>query len=127
MTAPKWIEAVVADFGRAAGLANLALNERGAASVAFENGTKLRFEYAFDSLAVVVTVPARMSPPVARHILSYTHPAARHPFRLRAGWLHGQSAAVFAARLADREVTLPSLNAVFAELWRIAQDFGGAA
>ena len=37
------------------------------------------------------------------------------------------SIAVFAARLADREVTLPAINSVFAVLWRIGQEFGGAA
>ena len=38
MTAPNWIEAVVRDFGRGAGLADFALNARGAAAVRFENG-----------------------------------------------------------------------------------------
>ena len=127
MTAPKWIESVVADFGHAAGLSSLALNERGAAAIAFEKGVKLRFEYAYDSLTVAVTVPAHLDAMVARRILSYAHPAARRAFRLRAGWMQRSSSAVFAARLADREVTLPSLNAVFAELWRVAQDFGGVA
>ena len=32
MTAPNWIEAVVRDFGRGAGLADFALNARGAAA-----------------------------------------------------------------------------------------------
>jgi type III secretion system chaperone SycN len=127
MTAPKWIESVVLDFGRAAGLSNLAINERGAAAVVFENGVKLRLEYAYDSLVVAVTVPAHLNSSVARRLLAYANPAMRRTFRLRAGWLQKSSSAVFAARLADREVTLPSLNAVFAELWRIAQDFGGVA
>ena len=126
MTAPKWIESVVVEFGRAAGLKNFALNERGAAAVAFENGMKLRFEYAFDSMAIAVTVPSRLDPAVARRLLSYTHPAARHAFKLRTGWIQKSSVAAFVARLPGREVTLPSLNAVFAALWRIAQDFGGA-
>jgi type III secretion system chaperone SycN len=127
MTAPKWIESVVEDFGRAAGLRNLALNDRGAAAVAFENGAKLRFEYAFDSLAVAVTVPSRLDPQSARRLLALANPAARHAFRLKAGWMQKSSSAVFAARLPGREVTLPSLNAVFATLWRVAQEFGGAA
>jgi len=127
MSAPRWVESVVSEFGHAAGLDRLALNERGAAVVAFENGSRLRLEYAYESLVVAITVPVRMDVSSARRILSYTHPSARHPFRLRSGWLKKSSAAVFAARLADREVTLPSLNSVFAELWRISHDFGGVA
>lgn len=127
MTAPGWIESVVSEFGRAAGLANLALNERGAAAVVFENGERLRFEYAFDSLTIAMTVPSQLDAAIARRLLSYTHPAACRAFRLRAGWLKKSSAAVFAARLPGREVTLPALNSLFAELWRIAQDFGGNA
>ena len=127
MTAPKWIESVVSEFGRAAGLRNLALNERGAAAVSFEDGSVLRLEYAFDSLAVVVTVPSRLDPSTARRLLTCAHPAAHHQFKLRAGWLQKTSSAVFATRLADREVTLPSLNAAFAELWRVAHEFGGVS
>jgi type III secretion system chaperone SycN len=127
MTAPGWIESVVEEFGRAAGLRNLALNDRGAAAVVFENGARLCLEYAFDSLSVAMTVPSRLDPAVARRLLSFTHPAARHAFRLRAGWLQKSSAAVFATRLPGREVTLPTLNSVFAELWRTAREFGGAA
>ena len=77
MTAPTWIESVVREFGKAAGLAGLALNTRGAAAITFENGAALRLEYAFDSLVVALTLPA--------------------------------------------------LNSVFSILWRIGQEFGGAA
>ncbi|MBQ8126014.1 MAG: hypothetical protein IJ173_09065, partial [Kiritimatiellae bacterium] len=62
MTAPNWIEAVVRDFGRGAGLADFALNARGAAAVRFENGLTLRFEYTGEELVVAVTVPMAASP-----------------------------------------------------------------
>ena len=127
MTAPKWIEAVVQEFGKAAGLSGLALNERGAAAITFENGHALRLEYAFDSLVVALTLPARLDPAAAARLLAYAHPEARYGFKLRAGYLWKAGRAVFAARLADREVTLPALNSVFSVLWRIGQEFGGAA
>ena len=127
MTAPTWISAVVREFGRAAGLGDLALNERGTAVLSFENGFALRLEYAFDSLVVALTVPARLDSSAAARLLAYAHPEARYGFKLRTGYLAKTGRAVFAARLADREVTLPSLNSVFAALWRIAQEFGGAA
>ncbi|MBR1588331.1 MAG: hypothetical protein IJ658_08420 [Kiritimatiellae bacterium] len=127
MTAPAWIEAVVQEFGKAAGLPGLALNGRGAAAITFENGSALRLEYAFDSLVVALTLPARLDPAAAARLLAYAHPEARYGFKLRAGYLEKASRAVFAARLADREVTLPALNSVFSVLWRIGQEFGGAA
>ena len=127
MTVPTWIEAVVREFGQAAGLPDLAFNGRGAAAITFENGTALRLEYAFDSLVVALTLPARLDPATATRLLAYAHPAARFGFKLRAGYLAKAGRAVFAARLADREVTLPALNSVFSVLWRIGQEFGGAA
>ena len=38
MRAPNWIEGVVRDFGRGAGIDDFALNDRGAAAFRFENG-----------------------------------------------------------------------------------------
>ena len=127
MTAPAWIEAVVREFGQAAGLSGLALNDRGAAAITFENGAALRLEYAFDSLVVALTLPANLDPAAAARLLSHAHPEARYGFKLRAGYLAKTGRAVFAARLADREVTLPAINSVFAVLWRIGQEFGGAS
>ncbi len=127
MTAPAWIESVVRDFGEAAGLDGLALNDRGAAALSFENGYGLRLEHSFDSLAVALTVPVRLDAAAAARLLSYARPEARYGFKLRAGYLAKTGCAVLAARLSDREVTLPALNAVFSALWTIAQEFGGAA
>ena len=127
MTAPTWIAAVVREFGQAAGLAGLELNDRGAAAISFENGAALRLEYAFDSLVVALTLPARLNPATAARLLTYAHPEARYGFKLRAGYLAKSGRVVFAARLADREVTLPALNSVFTVLWRVGQEFGGVA
>ena len=127
MTVPTWIDSAVGAFGQSAGLGSLSLGDRGVAALSFQNGLVLRFEYAFDSLYVAMTVPARMDAPAARRLLGYAHPEARFSFRLRAGYLAKAGRAVFAVRLADRDVTIPALNAAFALLWRVATEFGGAS
>jgi len=127
MTASAWIDSAVSEFGRAAGLGSLSLGDRGVAALSFQNGLVLRFEYAFDALYVAMTVPARLDASAAGRLLGYAHPHAHLGFRLRAGYLVKSGRAVFAVRLAERDVTLPSLNAVFALLWRVALEFGGAA
>ena len=127
MTVPAWIDSAVGEFGQSAGLGSLSLGDRGVAALSFQNGLVLRFEYAFDSLYVMMTVPARLDASAARRLLGYAHPKARFGFRLRVGYLAKSGRAVFAVRLADRDVTLPSINAVFALLWRIALEFGGAS
>ena len=127
MTAPTWIDSAVGEFGRSAGLGSLSLGDRGVAALAFQNGLALRFEHASDALYVAMTVPARLDASAARRLLGYAHPNARFGFRLRAGYLAKAGRAVFAVKLADRDVTLPALNAAFALLWRVALEFGGAA
>ena len=87
----------------------------------------LRFEYAADSLYVAMTVPARLDASAAKRLLDYAHPEARLGFRIRTGYIAKTGRAIFAVRLADRDVTLPAINAVFGLPWRIALEFGGAA
>lgn len=72
-----------------------------------------------------MTVPAANTPESAVRLLALAHPMARGAARVRTGYLAKRSRALFAARLADRDVTLPALNAVFAGLWRVATEFGG--
>ncbi len=127
MMAPPWIEAVVRDFGRAAGLGDFALNAQGVAALRFENGVALRFEFTGDELAIATTVPAPGDPASARRILAFSHPSARFGFKVRSGQLAKSGAAVFAVRLAAQDVTLPAVNAVFGVLWHIATEMGGAA
>ena len=127
MTAPAWVDSVVGEFGQSAGLGRISLGERGVAALSFQNGLALRFEYAFDSLYVAMTVSARLDAAAAGRLLGYAHPNARLGFRIRTGYLAKSGRAVFAVRFADRDVTLPSINAAFALLWRIALEFGGAA
>ena len=123
MTAPVWLNAVIGDFGRAAGIGALALNERGAAALRFENGTSLRLEYTGAELVVAVTVPSAD----LKRLLSFSHPKARYGFRVRTGIVPKTREAVLAVRLAERDVTLPHVSAAFELLWRLARDMGGAA
>lgn len=128
MSAPVWMESLVREFGKGAGLPDLALNDRGTAALAFENGAFLRFEYAEGTLAVSMTVPSRIDAAHAAAILSQAHPDARRgAFRIRAGYLANRGRAIFAVRLAEREATLPLLDQVFAALWAAAREYGGAA
>ena len=123
MTAPVWMNAVIGDFGRAAGLNGLALNERGAAALKFEDGAALRLEYTGEALMVAMTVPSAD----VKRLLSLSHPRARYAFRIRTGVLSKTHEAVMAVRLAERDVTLPRVSGAFELLWRLAREIGGAA
>ena len=123
MSAPKWLNAVLQEFGEGIDLHAFGLNDQNAASLRFETGVSLRFEYAFESLVIAVTIPAAQEPELMRRLLSYAQPELRPSFKLRVAYLAKASSVLFAARLAEREVTLPALNTVFTELWRIAEDF----
>lgn len=123
MTSPVWMNAVIGEFGRAAGLSGLALNERGAAALRFETGVSLRLEYTGRELVMAMTAHAAD----LRRLLSQASPKARHGLRVRAGVMPRTKEAVVAVRIAERDVTLPRLNAVFGVLWRIAGEIGGAA
>lgn len=127
MTAPDWITAVVRDFGRSAGISDFTLDARGVAAFRFENGISLRFEYAGGELVVATAVRAANDPATARRLLGYAHPDARFGVKVRAGYLAKSGCAVFAARIAAQEVTLPALNAAFNALWRVATEFGGVS
>ena len=122
MTAPVWMNAVIRDFGRAAGVKSLELNERGTAALKFENGTSLRLEYAEGELVVAMTAPSAD----VKRLLSLSPPQARHAFRVRSGILPKTREAVMAIRLLERDVTLPRVSSAFELLWRLAGEIGGA-
>ena len=127
MTAPSWVDSVVGEFGQSAGLGRISLGERGVAALSFQNGLVLHLEHAFDSLFVTMTVPTRLDAPAAARLLGYAHPDAHFAFRLRTGYIAKSGRAVFAVKIADRDVTLPAVNAAFAFLWRLALEFGGVS
>ena len=123
MTPPAWMTAVIRDFGRAAGVGALSLNERGAAALKFENGTALRLEYAEGELVVAMTVPSAD----VKRLLSLSHPKAHYAFRIKCGIIPKTREAMMAVRLAERDVTLPRVSGAFELLWRLAGEIGGAA
>lgn len=124
MTAPTWINAVIGDFGRAAGIGGgLALNERGAAALNFETGASLRLEYTGEELVMAMTFPS----PDVKRLLALSHPKSNSGFRIRAGILSKSGRGVIAVRMKEREVTLPRVNAAFSVLWRFAGETGGTA
>ncbi|MBQ6473637.1 MAG: CesT family type III secretion system chaperone [Victivallales bacterium] len=123
MSVPKWLNAVIREFGESINLRKFELNSQGVASLRFETGSLLRFEYALESLAVVMQVPAPPQAELLKRLLGYAQPERRQPFRLRVAYLEKASSAVMLARLAEREVSLPVINSVFTELWRLAEDF----
>ena len=124
--APVWLDDIVREFGRSAGLSDFSLNDRGAAAATFETGAQLRFEYAFESLVVALSFPYPCGDPAAaRRLLAAAHPGARPGFKLRAGLLEKSGRAILAARFPEREATLPAVNAAFSALWRLAEDLAG--
>ncbi|MBR7180325.1 MAG: hypothetical protein IKD42_01730 [Kiritimatiellae bacterium] len=126
MTAPEWIQAVVRDFGRGAGLSGFELNESGSAALSFESGVVLRMEYTGVGFVVAVTLPGAGGAGSAGHLLALAHPKAKHGgFRVRTGVVRG-SRRIAAIMIPERDVTLPRVNAAFAELWRIAGELGEA-
>ena len=123
MTAPVWMKAVIGEFGRAAGLGGLALNDRGAVALRFETGSSLRMEYRAGELVMAMAFAATD----LKRLLSVSHPMASHGFKVRAGVMPKTGEAVIAVRMAERDVTLPRLNAAFGVLWRLAGETGGSA
>lgn len=121
MTSPVWMNAVIGDFGRAAGLSGLALNDRGAAALRFENGSSFRLEYTGGELVMEMTVLAAD----LKRLLSQSHPLARHGLRVRTGVIAKSREAVLAVRIAERDVTMPRLSSTFGVLWRLAGEVGG--
>ena len=120
-SAPSWLNAILRQFGEAIGLKDFALNDRGAAVLRFETGLALRFEYAFESLVVALQVPTPPEPAALRRFLSFAQPERRPGFKLRVAYLANQECVMLAARLAEREVTLPVLNTIFGELWQLSK------
>ena len=125
MSAGAWIESVLEEFGRAAGLRGLALNARGAAAIRFDSGMELRFESARGELAVAVTIPSGADAASMSRLLSMARRAPGRRQTLRTGYLAKSGRAVFAVRIPERAATLPAVNEAFEMLRAAAMEFGG--
>lgn len=117
MMVADWVASAIDEFGRGRGLKTLALNEFGAASLRFENGWRLRFEYAEDTLNVMITMEAEQDEEMMKRTLMAASPEVERPYPLRAAYLADSREALFAIRLPEREVTLVALETAFQELW----------
>lgn len=127
MTAPVWMNAVITEFGRSAGVNGLVLNASGAAQLDFETGVSLHFEYSAGELVIAVMAPLQGgSVEELKRILALTHPQARYGVKVRAGLMSKTGKSVVAVVLPERDVTLPRLNAAFTLLWRLSGATGGA-
>lgn len=126
MTVPAWLAAVIADFGKGAGLGDLKLGERGTVAMRFANGTTFRLEYTGSHLATSVTVPYSGDVAQLKRLLAQSHPDSKLPIPVRTGLFPKSRALVAAIVTAERDVTLPLLNSQFSVLWRLAEETGGA-
>ena len=123
MTAPQWLNSIIQAFGEGLHIKDFHLSERDVASLRFETGVVMSFEYAYESLSITFQIPCPGDPEQMKRLLIYTQPERRPAFRLRAGYLAKKSMALIATRMPAREATLPALTSVFNELWRMAEDF----
>lgn len=124
MSAPTWVREMIGEFGRSAGIESLTLNEHDVAALVFDSGAHLRFEYAYESLLVMITLPVMVSVETVKRILQQSIPERRGEFRIRCGILPRSGKAFFAVRLPHDEITLPVLNGAFSTLRRLADQFG---
>ena len=125
MTAPGWLNDVVAAFGRQMGLKSFGLNDRDVAGVTFENGVSVRLEYAREALAVTALSPCGTDVPSIRRLLVAAHPAA-HPdgTPVRAVRLARLGSAAFAVRIPERSVTVTEVERAFRVVWGEAVALG---
>lgn len=127
MVPPHWMNEVIAEFGRSAGIDGFSFGSNATAALGFESGASLVFEYAYSSLVVMMTVPVALDSSVAAKALKFVMPERRGEFRIKAGFLSEKGKVFFAVRLPHDEVTLPVLNSAFSYLRRLADQFGEGA
>lgn len=127
MEPPHWMNDVIAEFGRSAGIDGFSFGANATAALGFESGASLVFEYAYSSLIVMMTVPVALDSSVAEKALKFVMPERRGEFRIKAGFLSEKGKVFFAVRLPHDEVTLPVINSAFSYLRRLADQFGEGA
>lgn len=127
MVPPHWMNEVIAEFGRSAGIDGFSFGANATAALGFESGASLVFEYAYSSLVVMMTVPVALDSSVAEKALKFVMPERRGEFRIKAGFFSEKGRVFFAVRLPHDEVTLPVINSAFSYLRRLADQFGEGA
>jgi type III secretion chaperone SycN len=111
-----WIDDSVAEFGRGLDIDHLALNDRGLVSLVFERSGTLFLEQVNGYLLIYLTreIAAKDDSLVLR-ALSLCHYRNGHPYDLSAA-MKGEDRLTFLARIPEREVSPPVLEAAFALL-----------
>ncbi len=125
--APRWLDEIIAEFGRGAGIQNLSLGERGVAALVGDNGIALVLEYVYPNMMVRMTAELKKTPEAAKKVLLFSEPDRQGKFVIRSGFMPREDKAFFAVSLPHDSVTLPILNDVFRELRRLAERFAGGA
>ena len=120
---PHWLAETMRSFGESLGLQHFAFGERNVAAMTFETGVALRFEYAYETLSVMLVVPTRGETAAIKRLLGYAHPALRGRVTVRTGYSAEKGQTFLVAKLPVAEVSLPMLNAALEDLWRLAEDF----
>ena len=123
MNAPKWLNAVLHEFGEGINLKNFGFNNANAAAIRFETGVSLRFEYAFESLVMTMQIPIIQDSETMKSLLKYAQPERRPSFRLRVAYLEKSESALMVAIIPERNANLTTVTSVFNELWLLAEDF----
>ncbi len=123
MSAPRWLNTILQEFGEGVDIKNFGFNAQGAASMVFETGVSLRFEYAFESLVIAIQIPVERDPELMKRLLIYAQPERSRSFRLRVAYLDKAASAIMAAMISERDASLAAVNAVFTELWLMAEEF----
>lgn len=123
MNAPHWLNSIITDFGAGIGVRTLLLNGKDAAAIKFEDGKSLHFEYIFESLAMTMHIPVYGSSETLKRLLSYSAPERKTIAKVRTAYLKDLSKALITITIPERQVTVPLMNTVFTELWRLSEDF----
>jgi type III secretion system chaperone SycN len=114
-----WVDDAIAEFGRSLGLPGLQLGDQAPINLVFEKSGTLFIERQESDLVLYV---ARQVPPHedrwAEAALALCHPRQRWPLPVRAG-LRGDDTLVLITRIAEREVSVPTLQSAVELLFRL--------
>ena len=115
---PTWLQAEIADFGKALHLPEFHLNERGAALFRAKDGQSFGLECQEETLFLYRLGEWDGTVETAKELLMEAHPLRQIPGkpRIRVGVFHGRAARVIA--LPFPEVNRQSLEESLRRLWK---------
>ncbi len=125
--APRWLDEIIGEFGRGAGIQSLSLGERGVAALSGDDGMDFILEYVYPNLILRMTAEVEPSAETAKKVLLFAEPMRQGRFPLRCGFMPRADKAFFAISLSHDLITLPILSEAFRDLRRTAERFTGGA